>query len=85
MNGLNKIQSEFYQIGSEIAKCESDIEHTQETETSRKLSLDEIESSFNEIEKLQVKDQEKADQDRSMPEGAACEARSPEGKAEHQQ
>ena len=58
----NKIQSEFYQIGSEIAKCESDIEHTQETETSRKLSLDEIESSFNEIEKLQVKDQEKADQ-----------------------
>lgn len=58
----NKIQSEFYQIGSEIAKCESDIEHTQETETSRKLSLDEIESSFNEIEKLQVKDQEKANQ-----------------------
>ncbi len=58
----NKIQSEFYQIGSEIAKCESDIEHTQETETSRKLSLDEIESSFNEIEKLQVQDQEKADQ-----------------------
>ncbi|MEC8996526.1 MAG: AAA family ATPase [Pseudomonadota bacterium] len=58
----NKIQSEFYQIGSEIAKCESDIEHTQETETSRKLSLDEIESSFNEIEKLQAKDQEKADQ-----------------------
>ena len=29
--------------------------------------------------------QEKTDQDRSMPEGAACEAQSPEGKAEHQQ
>ena len=55
----NEIQSEYYRIGSEIAKCESDIEHTQETETSRKLSLDEIELSFNEIDKLQKDDKDK--------------------------
>ena len=55
----NRLQSDFYQIGSEIAKCESDIEHSQETETSRKLSLDEIEASFIEIEKLETKDKEK--------------------------
>ena len=57
----NEIQSEFYRIGSEIAKCESDIEHTQETETSRKLSLDEIELSFKEIDRLQKNDKEKDD------------------------
>ena len=50
---FNKIQSDFYHIGSEIAKCEKDIEHSQETESSRKSRLDEIDSSFNEITKLQ--------------------------------
>ncbi len=58
---FNKVQSDFYHIGSEIAKCEKDIEHSQETESSRKSRLDEINSSFDEIVKLENENKEKSE------------------------
>ena len=39
---FNTAQADFYHIGSEIAKCEKDIEHSQESEFSRQKSIDEI-------------------------------------------
>ncbi|MBT5863702.1 MAG: AAA family ATPase [Gammaproteobacteria bacterium] len=39
---FNTSQADFYHIGSEIAKCEKDIEHSQESEFSRQKSIDEV-------------------------------------------
>ena len=39
---FNSVQSDFYHIGSEIAKCEKDIEHSQESEFSRKKLAEEL-------------------------------------------
>lgn len=39
---FNTTQADFYHIGSEIAKCEKDIEHSQESEFSRQKSIDEV-------------------------------------------
>ena len=39
---FNSAQADFYHIGSEIAKCEKDIEHTQESESSRLKSVNEL-------------------------------------------
>jgi chromosome segregation ATPase len=39
---FNTAQADFYHIGSEIAKCEKDIEHSQESEFSRQKSIDEL-------------------------------------------
>jgi len=39
---FDKIQKDFYKLGSDIASCEKDIEHSQETETTRKEELDEL-------------------------------------------
>ena len=39
---FNSTQADFYHIGSEIAKCEKDIEHTQESESSRLKSVNEL-------------------------------------------
>ncbi|MEC9206142.1 MAG: AAA family ATPase [Pseudomonadota bacterium] len=59
---FNKVQSDFYHIGSEIAKCEKDIEHSQETESSRQSRLDEINSSFEEIVKFENDNKRKNDE-----------------------
>ena len=39
---FDSVQSDFYHIGSEIAKCEKDIEHSQESEFSRKKLTEEL-------------------------------------------
>ena len=39
---FDKIQKDFYKLGSDIASCEKDIEHSQETEITRKEELDEL-------------------------------------------
>ncbi len=39
---FNSTQANFYHIGSEIARCEKDIEHSQESESSRLKSIDEL-------------------------------------------
>ena len=39
---FDSVQSDFYHIGSEIAKCEKDIEHSQESEFSRKKLAEEL-------------------------------------------
>ena len=48
---FNSKQAEFYQIGSEIARCEKDIEHSQESESSRLKSIDEIVISIENLKK----------------------------------
>ncbi len=46
---FNSTQGDFYHIGSEIARCEKDIEHSQESESSRLKSIDEIIQSINNL------------------------------------
>ena len=41
-DSFNTTQADFYHIGSEIAKCEKDIEHSEQTESSRLKSVDEV-------------------------------------------
>ena len=48
---FNSKQAEFYQIGSEIARCEKDIEHSQESESSRLKSIDELVISIENLKK----------------------------------
>ena len=56
-NNFDEIQKEFYRIGSDIASCEKDIEHTLETEVSRKEALGELLDSIKKSES-EVKDEE---------------------------
>ena len=48
-NNFDEIQKEFYKIGSDIASCEKDIEHTLETEVSRKEALGELLDSIKNL------------------------------------
>ena len=41
-DSFNAIQADFYHIGSEIARCEKDIEHSEQTESSRLKSIEEV-------------------------------------------
>tara|TARA_B100001057_G_scaffold9243_1_gene8509 strand:- start:48747 stop:51572 length:2826 start_codon:yes stop_codon:yes gene_type:complete len=41
-SNFDHIQKDFYKIGSDIASCEKDIEHSLESETSRKVALDDL-------------------------------------------
>ncbi len=41
-SNFDHIQKDFYKIGSDIASCEKDIEHSLESETSRKAALDDL-------------------------------------------
>ena len=47
---FNATQADFYDIGSEIAKCEKDIEHSQESESSRQQNINEIIISIDNID-----------------------------------
>ena len=47
---FNSVQSDFYHIGSEIAKCEKDIEHSQESEFSRKKLTEELIKDINDTQ-----------------------------------
>ena len=53
---FNTAQADFYHIGSEIAKCEKDIEHSQESEFSRQKSIDEIVLSITHLKQEQEKE-----------------------------
>ena len=46
-DSFNAIQADFYHIGSEIARCEKDIEHSEQTESSRLKSIDEVIQSIH--------------------------------------
>ncbi len=48
---FNSTQADFYHIGSEIARCEKDIEHSQESESSRLKSIDELIKSIDTLKK----------------------------------
>ena len=50
-NTFSRIQSEFYSIGSDIAKCEKDIEHSQKTESSRQKAIEEMSQDIEKIKK----------------------------------
>ena len=53
---FNTAQADFYHIGSEIAKCEKDIEHSQESEFSRQKSIDELVLSIESLKEEQEKE-----------------------------
>ena len=61
-NNFDEIQKEFYRIGSDIASCEKDIEHTLETEVSRKEALSELLDSIKKSES-EVEDEEQKHND----------------------
>jgi chromosome segregation ATPase len=46
---FNATQAEFYHIGSEIARCEKDIEHSEQTESSRLKSIEEVVKSIENL------------------------------------
>ena len=48
-DSFNAIQADFYHIGSEIARCEKDIEHSEQTESSRLKSIDEVIQSIESL------------------------------------
>ena len=48
-DSFNAIQADFYHIGSEIARCEKDIEHSEQTESSRLKSIDEVIQSIKNL------------------------------------
>ena len=48
---FNSTQADFYHIGSEIARCEKDIEHSQESESSRLKSIDELIKNIDTLKK----------------------------------
>ena len=48
-DSFNAIQADFYHIGSEIARCEKDIEHSEQTESSRLKSIDEVIQSIENL------------------------------------
>ena len=53
---FNAAQANFYHIGSEIAKCEKDIEHSQESEFSRQKSIDELVLNITSLKEEQEKE-----------------------------
>ncbi len=53
---FNTKQAEFYHIGSEIAKCEKDIEHSQESESSRLKSIDELITTIENLKESELKE-----------------------------
>ena len=53
---FNTAQADFYHIGSEIAKCEKDIEHSQESEFSRQKSIDELILNITSLREEQEKE-----------------------------
>jgi chromosome segregation protein len=53
---FNTAQADFYHIGSEIAKCEKDIEHSQESEFSRQKSIDEFILNITSLKEEQEKE-----------------------------
>ena len=53
---FNTAQADFYHIGSEIAKCEKDIEHSQESEFSRQKSIDELVLNITSLKEEQEKE-----------------------------
>ena len=53
---FNTAQADFYHIGSEIAKCEKDIEHSQESEFSRQKSIDELVLNITSLKDEQEKE-----------------------------
>ena len=53
---FNAAQANFYHIGSEIAKCEKDIEHSQESEFSRQKSIDELIMNITSLKEEQEKE-----------------------------
>ncbi len=64
-DSFNAIQADFYHIGSEIARCEKDIEHSEQTESSRLKSIDEVIQS---IENLKNKYSEEKDRSKIIDE-----------------
>ena len=48
-DSFNTTQADFYHIGSEIARCEKDIEHSEQTESSRLKSVDEVIKSIDNL------------------------------------
>ena len=64
-DSFNAIQADFYHIGSEIARCEKDIEHSEQTESSRLKSIDEVIQS---IKNLKNKYSEEKDRDKKIDE-----------------
>ena len=64
-DSFNAIQADFYHIGSEIARCEKDIEHSEQTESSRLKSIDEVIQS---IENLKNKYSEEKDRSKTIDE-----------------
>ena len=64
-DSFNAIQADFYHIGSEIARCEKDIEHSEQTESSRLKSIDEVIQS---IENIKNKYSEEKDRSKTIDE-----------------
>lgn len=64
-DSFNAIQADFYHIGSEIARCEKDIEHSEQTESSRLKSIDEVIQS---IENLKNKYSDEKDRSKTIDE-----------------
>lgn len=64
-DSFNAIQADFYHIGSEIARCEKDIEHSEQTESSRLKTIDEVIQS---IENLKNKYSEEKDRSKIIDE-----------------
>ena len=64
-DSFNAIQADFYHIGSEIAGCEKDIEHSEQTESSRLKTIDEVIQS---IENLKNKYSEEKDRSKTIDE-----------------
>jgi len=64
-DSFNAIQADFYHIGSEIARCEKDIEHSEQTESSRLKSIDEVIQS---IKNLKNKYSEEKDRSKTIDE-----------------
>ena len=56
---FNKAQADFYQIGSEIAKCEKDIEHSEKTKSSQQETLNDFNNSITNISNQRKEEREK--------------------------
>ena len=56
---FNKAQADFYQIGSEIAKCEKDIEHSEKTKSSQQETLNDFNNSIINISNQRKEEREK--------------------------
>ena len=56
---FNSSQADFYHIGSEIARCEKDIEHSEETESSRLKSIDDLIKSIKNLKQNHLVEKER--------------------------